>query len=297
MNTLGDGGLWNEQDGFYYDQLLVNNGTTTPMRIRSMVGLVPLVAVEILSEETIELLPGFSRRMRWFLENRQDLARHISYMETGGQHVQGYRLLAIPSQERLVRVLRYLLDEQEFLSPYGVRSLSRYYHDHPYTFHAGGQDFCIAYAPGESTSGLFGGNSNWRGPVWFPVNYLLIQALERYGQFYGSSLRVECPTGSGQMLTLGEVAHELATRLARLFLLDQSRRRPWWGHAELFFSNPTWTPLQLFYEYFHGDTGQGLGASHQTGWTSLVALLLDDIGRRSAPLPSATQPNLNRKLG
>jgi hypothetical protein len=281
MNTIGDGGLWNEQDGFYYDQLLLR-GTSTPMRIRSIVGLVPLFVVEVLSEETIELLPGFAKRMRWFLENRQDLARHISYMETGGKHVHGYRLLAIPSQERLVRVLRYLLDENEFLSPYGIRALSRYYKDHPYTFHAGGQDFSIAYTPGESTSSLFGGNSNWRGPIWFPVNYLLIYALERYGQFYGDSLRVECPTGSGQMLTLTEVAHELATRLARLFLHDQSGKRAWWGNTEQFASDPAWRDLQLFYEYFHGDTGQGLGASHQTGWTALIALLLEEIGESSA---------------
>lgn len=291
MNTMGDGGLWNEEDGFYYDQLLVN-GTTTPLRVRSMVGLIPLFAVEILSEETIERLPGFAKRMKWFLEQRKDLARHISYMETGGKHIHGYRLLAIPSQDRLVRVLRYLLDETEFLSPYGVRALSRFYLDHPSTLHAGGQDLSIAYTPGESTSGLFGGNSNWRGPIWFPVNYLLIKALERYGHFYGVNLRVECPTGSGQMLTLTEVAHELSSRLARIFLLDDAGRRAWWGKDMHFADDPAWRDLQLFYEYFHGDTGQGLGASHQTGWTSLIALLLEDIGNKHmhAPKKSAGKP-------
>jgi hypothetical protein len=298
MNTMGEGGIWNEEDGFYYDQLLVD-GITTPLRIRSMVSLIPLFAVEILREETIELLPGFAKRMHWFLKNREDLARHISCMETGEEHTHGYRLLAIPSQERLVRVLRYLLDEEEFLSPYGVRALSRYHLEHPYVFQAGGKDFSISYMPGESTSGLFGGNSNWRGPIWFPVNYLLIKSLQRYGQFYGDSLRVECPVGSGHMLTLTEVALELASRLARIFLRDETGRRAWWGEEEHFANDPSWRDLQLFHEYFHGDTGKGLGASHQTGWTALIALLLEDIKRDHAQAGKtvsilATQANEQR---
>ena len=279
MNSLGDGGIWNEEDGFYYDQLLVG-GVATPLRIRSMVGLIPLFAVEILREDTIDLLPGFAKRLRWFLENRQDLASHISYMEKGGKHIHGYRLLAIPSRERLVRVLRYLLDEQEFLSPYGVRALSRFHLEHPYTCRVDGQELSVSYMPGESTTGLFGGNSNWRGPIWFPVNYLLIQSLKDYARFYGDTLRVECPTGSGRMLTLDEVAYEISTRLARLFLRDETGRRAWSGQEERFARDPYWRDLNLFYEYFHGDSGQGLGASHQTGWTALIALLLEDLASR-----------------
>ncbi|HET8840035.1 MAG TPA: hypothetical protein VFN35_01150, partial [Ktedonobacteraceae bacterium] len=276
MNMLGGNGLWDEEDGFYYDQLLVN-GQVTPLRVRSMVGVIPLFAVEILSEETIGKLPGFARRMDWFLKQREDLADHIAYMETGDSHMPGFRLLAIPSRDKLVRVLRYLLDEEEFLSPYGIRALSRYYRDHPYVFWAGNQELSVSYMPGESTIGLFGGNSNWRGPIWFPPNYLLIKSLQRYGRFYGDSLRVECPTGSGQMLTLTEVAHELASRLARLFLRDENGQRAWSGEEQRFAGDPYWCDLQLFYEYFHGDTGKGLGASHQTGWTSLIALLLEDL--------------------
>jgi hypothetical protein len=246
-----------------------------------MVGLIPLFAVEIIGEETIESLPGFAKRMRWFLENRKDLASHISYMETGGEHISGKRLLAIPSRERLVRVLRYLLDEQEFLSPYGVRALSRVHLEQPFVFNAGGKEFRISYIPGESTTGLFGGNSNWRGPIWFPVNYLLIEALERYGLFYGNTLRVECPTGSGNMLTLTEVARELAMRLTHIFLPDQQGRRAWYGKDERFASDPHWRDLLLFHEYFHGDTGQGLGASHQTGWTSLIVRILAKVGQQT----------------
>ncbi len=278
MNDLGDGGLWNEEDGFYYDQLLFE-GHATPLRLRSMVGLIPLFAVEIIREETIERLPGFAKRMHWFLENRKDLAQHISYMEKGGQHIQGYRLLAIPSRERLLRVLHYLLDETEFLSSYGIRALSRFYLEHPYTCHVDGQELSVSYVPGESATGLFGGNSNWRGPIWFPVNYLLIKSLEHYGQFYGNTLRVECPTGSGRMFTLTEIARELSARLARIFLRDEEGRRAWSGKEQRFANDPAWRDLQLFYEYFHGETGQGLGASHQTGWTALIALLLAESGR------------------
>ncbi|HLI69562.1 MAG TPA: hypothetical protein VKV19_07365 [Ktedonobacteraceae bacterium] len=290
MNTIGGEGLWNEEDGFYYDQLLLN-GKTSPLRIRSMVGLIPLFAVEILREETIERLPGFAKRMHWFLENRRDLASYTSYMEKGEKHIHGYRLLAIPSRQRLVRVLRYLLDEEEFLSPYGIRSLSRYHLEHPYSFRIDGQDLVVSYTPGESTTALFGGNSNWRGPIWFPVNYLLIRALEHYGRFYGETLRVECPAGSGHMLTLDEVAHELSTRLARIFLRDDTTgKRAWYGKEERFASDPDWRDLQLFHEYFHGDTGQGLGASHQTGWTALIALLLEDIGHRHARTAARSVP-------
>ena len=276
MNTLGGTGLWDEQDGFYYDQLHVD-GTHIPLRVRSMVGLIPLFACELLSDEVIDRLPGFTKRMQWFLENRKELAQHISHRT--GPDGKGHRLLAIPSRERLTRVLRYLLDENEFLSPHGIRSLSHVHRDHPYTLHADGQEFRVPYTPGESSTGLFGGNSNWRGPIWFPVNYLLIEALERYHRFYGDDLRVECPTGSGLWMNLKEVAYELNARLARLFLPDAAGRRPCHGDDARFANDPHWRDLVLFHEYFHGDTGVGLGANHQTGWTALAARCVEDCAR------------------
>ena len=284
MNTLGGSGLWDDADGFYYDQLHVD-GRQEPLRVRSLVGLVPLFAAEIIEPEVLDRLPGFSKRMRWFLENRPDLARHVSYMcapnaNGGGSHE--HRLLAIPSRQRLERVLRYLLDETEFLSDHGVRSVSRVHHEQPYVFRHEGQEFRVDYDPGEGTSGLFGGNSNWRGPIWFPMNYLLIEALERYGHFYGSGFRVECPAGSGEMLTLEEVARELSARLVRIFVRDQSGHRPCHGGDQLFASDDYWHDLVLFHEHFHGDTGRGLGASHQTGWTALVVRCLENVAASRA---------------
>jgi hypothetical protein len=274
MNTLGGTGLWDERDGFYYDRLSMN-GREIPTRIRSLVGLVPLFAVEVLDDHVIERLPGFKKRLQWFLDNRQDLAQHITYMCAEGACRAGRRLLAIPSRERLERVLRYMLDENEFLSPFGIRSLSRFHKDNPYTCPAGGPENRVSYVPGDSDSGMFGGNSNWRGPVWFPVNYLMIESLERYHHFYGDSLRVECPTGSGRLMNLAQVAHELAGRLKRIFLLDAQGRRPCHAGNNRFYDDPHWKDLVLFYEYFHGDNGGGLGASHQTGWTALVTRLLE----------------------
>jgi hypothetical protein len=274
MNTLGGTGLWDERDGFYYDRLHVD-GRVIPARIRSMVGLIPLVAVEILEDRVIEHLTGFRKRLQWFLENRQDLAQHISYMQAEGGDGHGHRLLAIPSRGRLERVLHYMLDENEFLSPYGIRSLSRFHKEHPHVCRTGGQENRVGYVPGDSDSGMFGGNSNWRGPVWFPVNYLLIEALERYHHFYGDTLRVECPTGSGRSMNLAEVACEVATRLKRLFLPDAHGRRPCHGSDGRFAEDPHWQDLLLFHEFFHGDNGRGLGACHQTGWTALVARLLE----------------------
>jgi hypothetical protein len=274
MNTLGGTGLWDEQDGFYYDRILTD-GQVIPSRIRSMVGIIPLFAVEVLEDNVIDRLPGFRKRLQWFLDNRRDLAQHITYMEAQGACHTGRRLLAIPSRARLERVLRYLLDENEFLAPFGIRSLSRFHKDHPYVCRAGGQENRVAYVPGDSDSGMFGGNSNWRGPVWFPVNYLLIEALERYHHFYGDSLRVECPTGSGRLMNLAEVACELSARLKRLFLPDGQGRRPCHGGERHFADDSRWKDLLLFHEYFHGDNGRGLGASHQTGWTALVTRLLE----------------------
>ncbi|QOJ16181.1 MAG: glucosidase [Phycisphaeraceae bacterium] len=278
MNTLGGSGLWDEEDGFYYDQLHVDS-RVTPLKVRSMVGLIPLIAVEILEDSVIDRLPGFRRRMRWFVENRRDLARHISYMEAPhGSDARAHHLLAIPSRLRLERVLRYMLDESEFLSPFGLRSVSRVHASKPYIYRANGDEFRVDYVPGESTTGLFGGNSNWRGPVWFPLNYLLIESLERYHHFYGDSFTIECPTGSGRFLTLDRVAHELRRRLSAIFLADARGRRPVHGEELRYATDPHWRDLILFYEYFHGDTGRGVGASHQTGWTALVASCLDDLG-------------------
>ena len=276
INTIGGTGLWNEEDGFYYDQIYVD-GQRIPLRVRSMVGLIPLFAVEVLNDEVIKELPGFQKRLNWFLNYRRDLAQHISYMETRDEHASGGRhLLAIPSRQRLQRVLRYVLDENEFLSPHGVRSLSKYHRDNPYVFRCNSEEFRVEYVPGESNTNLFGGNSNWRGPIWFPVNYLLIEALERYHYFYGDTLRVECPTGSGQWMNLGEVAQELSLRLVRLFLPNQKNQRPYQGNAPVAAAAPDCDDLLLFHEYFHGETGAGLGASHQTGWTALVAHCLEN---------------------
>jgi hypothetical protein len=283
MNRLGSAGLWDEEDGFYYDRLHTD-GRTILTRIRSMVGLIPLCAVEVLEDGVVGRLPGFRKRLQWFLENRQDLARHISYMEAERTSGRGRRLLALPSRSRLERVLGYLLDEREFLSPYGVRSVSRFHKENPHVCWTGGQETRLAYVPGDSDSGMFGGNSNWRGPLWFPVNYLLIEALERYHHFYGDSLRVECPTGSGRSMNLAEVACELAARLTRLFLPDAQSCRPCHGRERRFADDPHWQDLVLFYEYFHGDNGRGVGASHQTGWTALVARLLEMATVRSSRL-------------
>jgi hypothetical protein len=276
MNSVGGSGLWCEQDGFYYDQLRLGE-QIVPLRIRSLVGLLPLLAGEILEHDTLARLPAFTRRMQWFLDNRPDLACRIAYAEQG----HGHRLLAIPSRQRLERVLRIMLDENEFLSPHGIRSVSRVHGEQPYVFSVGGTDHRVDYTPGESTSGLFGGNSNWRGPIWFPVNYLLIEALQRYSHFYGDTLKVECPTGSGTWLTLDEVARELSRRLASLFVADAHGHRPFHGDEPLFARDPHFRDQVMFNEYFHGDSGRGLGASFQ-GWTLLVTRCLEDLaqGRR-----------------
>jgi hypothetical protein len=274
MNELGGTGLWDEQDGFYYDRALLS-AEVIPLRVRSMVGVIPLFAVETLDARQVEALPLFRARMRWVLENRPALARSIAclHADESGEH----RLLAVATRERLVRVLRHVLDEREFLSPFGVRSLSKVHRDHPATLQLGPDRLEVRYAPGESDSALFGGNSNWRGPVWFPLNYLLVDALKRYHHFFGDTLRVECPTGSGTQMTLLRVAEELERRLARLFLPDAAGHRPIHGGRALYASDPWFRDLVLFHEYFHGDDGRGLGASHQTGWTALAANVLERV--------------------
>jgi hypothetical protein len=277
INTLGGTGLWDETDGFYYDQMRADN-KVIPLRIRSLVGIIPLFAVEILDKSEIEGLAGFTKRMNWFLKHRQDLSRHISYMEEKSNGERKY-LLAIPSRERLQRMLQYVLSEDEFLSDHGVRSLSRIHREHPFEFEAGGRTYCVDYEPAESQSGMFGGNSNWRGPVWLPVNYLLIESLERYHHFYGDDFQVECPTGSGKQMNLRQVAAELSRRVAGIFLDRDDDNLPPWAGGRKTLGQPHWRDLIMFHEYFDGDTARGLGASHQTGWTALVAKLMRETAR------------------
>ena len=278
MNAFGGSGLWDEQDGFYYDAVEID-GEHHAMRTRSVVGLLPLVAVAPISESVVDRLPGFRKRLDWFLENRGDLCQAISWCEKGGDREM---ILALPSRSRLERALRYMLDEREFLSPFGVRSLSRIHREHPVVLRAGPRELRIDYEPGESTSGMFGGNSNWRGPVWFPINHLLVDALFRYHAFHGDSFRVECPTGSGRMMNLAQVGRELARRLASLFQPGADGWRPIVGEVGRWGTGPGlrphWADLVHFHEYFHGDNGRGLGASHQTGWTALVAPLIEEMG-------------------
>jgi hypothetical protein len=275
INQLGGTGLWHEEDGFYYDQLLVDGGSV-PLRLRSIVGVIPLFAVEFIEDGRLDKLPGFAKRTRWFLEHRKDLAQHISYMTQGGTD-PGRRLLAIPTRERMERVLRYVFDEKEFLSPYGIRSLSRAYLENPFTINIHGETHRVEYEPGESHTGLFGGNSNWRGPVWFPINYVLIEALQRYHLFYGDTFTMEFPTGSGRRMNLDQIAKELARRLISLFTPDGQGRRPALAANSKFADDSHWQNLLWFHEYFHGETGQGLGADHQTGWTALVARLIEEF--------------------
>ena len=272
LNTLG---LWSEEDGFYYDVLRFSDGRHLPLKIRSMVGLIPLFAVETLDAEMLDRLPAFRRRFEWFLENRPDLVRHCADMKIPGQ--ESRHLLAVADEVRLRRVLSVMLDTEEFLSPYGIRGLSRRHKDHPYRLMLGDKEHGIDYEPAESTSALFGGNSNWRGPVWFPVNYLMIESLQKFHHYLGDDFKVECPTGSGILLTLEEVAAELSRRITRIFLRDADGKRPVSGGVRLQ-DDPHFRDLVLFYEYFHGDNGAGIGASHQTGWTGLVAKMLQQSG-------------------
>ena len=264
--------LWNEEDGFFYDVLHLPDARQVPIKVRSMVGLIPLFAVETLEPERLQRLPAFKRRLEWFIEHRPDLGAGVASMDTPGRGER--RLLSVVDPTRLRRVLAVMLDEKEFLSPHGIRALSRAHRDTPYVLAVNGTEHRVDYEPGESTTGLFGGNSNWRGPIWFPVNFLLIESLQKFHHYLGDGFTVECPTGSGHMMTLWEVAAELSRRLSRMFLQDASGRRPANGTSEKFHTDPHWRDLILFHEYFHGDTGAGLGASHQTGWTALVAKLL-----------------------
>jgi hypothetical protein len=269
--------LWDEQDGFFYDVLHLPDDSRTPLRIRSLVGLIPLLAVETLESSVLNRLTGFHARLNWFVEHRRDLTANVACMRTPGSGER--RLLAVLDGNRLRRVLAVMLDEREFLSPYGIRSVSAAHREQPYSLQVNGTRYSVPYEPAESSSGLFGGNSNWRGPVWFPINYLLIEALQKFHHYFGDGYRVECPTGSGQMKTLAEVAVELSQRLSRIFLRDADGTRPVF-RGNPTFQKPHWNDLVLFHEYFHGDHGGGIGASHQTGWTALVAKLLQQSGER-----------------
>jgi hypothetical protein len=270
--------LWDEEDGFFYD-VLHANGDRTPIRVRSMVGLIPLFAVETLDSELLDRMPSFKRRMEWFIDNRPDLTSNLACMRTSGENER--RLFAIADADKLRRILAYMLDENEFLSPYGIRALSRHHSEHPYMLNLGGTEHRVGYEPGESRTNLFGGNSNWRGPLWFPVNFLLVEALQRFHHYLGDDFQVECPTGSGNYLTLREVASEISRRLSGIFLNHEEGRRPVFGNYSKFQQDDNWRDLIPFHEYFHADTGAGIGASHQTGWTALVAKLLQQSGEKN----------------
>jgi hypothetical protein len=277
MTTIGgDMEMWSEEDGFFYDVLCLPSGEHRELRVRSMVGLIPLFAVETLEPELLTQLKGFRERMEWYINHCPNITENIASMDEPG-HGQR-RLLSIADEVRLRAVLRWMLDESEFLSDYGIRSVSKFHDANPYALTMDGHTYDVNYEPAESTTTLFGGNSNWRGPIWYPVNYLIVESLQKFDFYHGSGFKVECPTGSGKMMNLGEVAAELSKRLSRLFLRDENGRRPVHGELERYRTDPNWRDLVLFYEYFHGDTGRGLGASHQTGWTGLVAKLLQQSG-------------------
>jgi Glycosyl hydrolase family 63 C-terminal domain len=282
MNGIGPDGMWDEEDGFYYDVLRTPDGNATRLKVRSMVGLLPLCATTVVERWQRERMPKLTARMYERFRRMPDLAQSIHATGPGHFGVDERGMMALVNEDRLRPILTRMLDENEFLSLYGIRALSRYHAEHPYVFWVGGQEFRVDYLPAESDTGMFGGNSNWRGPIWMPVNALLIRALMQYYLYYGDNFRIECPTGSGNTMNLFEVAREIANRLTRIFLRDQNGRRPVFGGAEKFQTDPYWRDHLLFYEYFHGDNGAGIGACHQTGWTGLVAPLIEIFGRLDA---------------
>ena len=277
-----DDEMWDEQDGFFYDLLRLPNGQAMRLKVRSLVGLLPLCASTVFAGDAATRYPKLMEMIALFRKRHPEVVSQVAPTDEGFVGYKGRRLLSILNKQKLERVLAYVLDENEFLGPHGIRSLSRYHLDHPFVFHVGHEEYKVQYLPGESNTGMFGGNSNWRGPVWMPVNILLIRALLNLYNFYGNDFKVQCPTGSGTYMTLFEVARELSRRLATTFLRDDSGRRPVYGGTAKFQDDPHWRDLILFYEYFHGDNGAGLGASHQTGWTGLVARTLDLFGRLDA---------------
>jgi hypothetical protein len=273
----GEHSLWDEEDGFFYDVLHLPDGTEHKLKVRSMVGLLPLFAVDTIEPEVLDKMPDFERRMNWFMKHRG----HLAHSNIASVHLKGLgerRLFAILNKDRLARVLRRMLDPEEFLSDHGVRSISKYHEKNPYIFERYGQRWEVGYWPAEARSGLFGGNSNWRGPLWLPVNYLIIESLQKFHHYYGDDFKVEMPTGSGVWMNLHEVARELSRRMVRMFTKDEQHRRPIHVRDSAIWETEHWRDHLLFYEYFHGDTGAGLGASHQTGWTGLVAKLIQQLG-------------------
>jgi hypothetical protein len=274
--------MWDEQDGFFYDLLRLPDGQATRLKVRSLVGLLPLCASTVFETDAATRYPKLAEMVALFRKRHPELISHVAPTDEGFIGYKGRRLLSILNKNELGRVLAYMLDENEFLGPHGIRSLSRYHLDHPFVFHVGGEEYKVQYLPAESNTGMFGGNSNWRGPVWMPVNALILRALINLYQFYGDDFTVQCPTGSGRYMTLFEVAQEISRRLAGTFLRNAKGQRPVYGGTAKFQDDPHWRDLILFYEYFHGDNGAGLGASHQTGWTGLVAPLLDIFGRIDA---------------
>jgi hypothetical protein len=284
MDRIGDNKdeMWDEQDGFFYDLLRLPDGQAMRLKVRSLVGLLPLCASTVFEGDAVTRHPKLMAMIALFRKRHPELVSHVAPTDEGFIGYKGRRLLSILNKKKLAQVLRYMLDEGEFLGPHGIRSLSRYHLDHPFMFWVGDQEFKVQYLPAESNTAMFGGNSNWRGPVWMPVNALIIRALLNLYSFYGDDFKVECPTGSGQHMTLFEVAQELARRIAGTFLRGADGRRPVYGGTAKFQDDPHWRDLLQFFEYFHGDNGAGLGASHQTGWTGLVALMLDIFGRLDA---------------
>jgi len=276
-----DVGLWDPSDEFYYDQLYLPTGERIPLKVRSGVGVIPIYAVETLDPDTLEKLPLLKTRVEWFIANRPELAENVARIEIGGMRQR--RLLAIVNPERLRRILRRIFAEEEFLSPHGMRALSKFHQANPFVLNVGGASFRVDYEPAESNSGLFGGNSNWRGPIWFPLNYLLIESLQKFHYYLGDDYKVEFPTGSGEMLTLWEISQRLSRRLISLFRAGPDGSRPFQRPGSAVEHDPLWRDHILFHEYFNGDTGQGLGASHQTGWTALVAKLIQQVAEYEAP--------------
>jgi hypothetical protein len=293
INHVGDDGLWDEEDGFYYDMLRLPDGSSSRLKLRTMVGLLPLCACGIVEKFQRDLHPGLSEHLWWRLKNMPDVAASIHPTGPGHFGFAERGIMALVGPERLRRILAYMLDENEFLSPYGIRSVSRYHLDHPYVFNMQGQEYRVDYLPAESNTGMFGGNSNWRGPIWMPVNALIGRALLKYYLYYGDTFKVECPTGSGNLMNLFEVHVELNRRLASIFLRDDAGKRPVYGGTEKFQTDPHWRDNILFHEYFHGDNGAGLGASHQTGWTGLIARLihLDGVLDPKSYLEPREQPS------
>jgi hypothetical protein len=298
MDRRGDNHdeMWDEEDGFFYDLLRLPDGHAMRLKIRSMVGLLPLCASTVIEANAAGKYPKLLHLITQFIQRHPELTTQIAPTTEGFKGYKDRRLLSLLNKSKLERVLAYLLDENEFLGPHGIRALSRHHLDHPFVFHVGGQRLTVQYLPGESDSGMFGGNSNWRGPVWMPVNVLLIRSLLNLYFFYGTEFTVECPTGSGQRMTLFEVAKEISRRLAATFLRDANGRRPVYGGTEKFQHDPHWRDLILFYEYFHGDNGAGIGASHQTGWTGTIAALLDVFGRVDARFVELDREQVSAQL-